>query len=421
MIAHNPLHGSGQAGFPHPALALGDDAYASQGIGMTDGRRRQPASDVAPHAIPEDAAVLAAPRKRAMPEPSHLESEEPQRRCVHGHSVMSDVSTHHRLQPLALFGNGFMHAALKLGFHLIQLGLLRRCPGEQLRMTQGRCGSLIHIRMTSAFTTPRRFNRRTGENLMKINGNTILITGGGSGIGRGLAEAFHAKGNQVVIAGRRKNLLDETVAANPGMKAAVLDIENSETIRTFAEKLKKDFPTLNVVIHNAGIMKPESLKDGAVADAEAMVTTNLLGPIRLNAALLPFLLKQPNPVIMTVSSGLAFVPLAMTPTYCATKAAIHSYTQSMRYQLNGTTAQVLELIPPYVQTELMGPRMASDPNAMPLKDFISETMGILENSPNRTEICVERVKPLRFAEASGQYDAFFKNFNDGMAAAAVAH
>ncbi|MDQ1410927.1 MAG: putative oxidoreductase, partial [Acidobacteriaceae bacterium] len=196
---------------------------------------------------------------------------------------------------------------------------------------------------------------------MNISGNTILITGGGSGIGRGLAEAFHAKGNQVVIAGRRKKLLDETAAANSGMKAAVLDIETADAIRTFAEKLKKDYPALNVVIHNAGIMKPESLKDGAVADAEAMVATNLLGPIRLNAALVPFLLNQPNPVIMTVSSGLAFVPLAMTPTYCATKAAIHSYTQSLRYQLKDTTAQVLELIPPYVQTELMGARQASDP------------------------------------------------------------
>ena len=256
---------------------------------------------------------------------------------------------------------------------------------------------------------------------MKITGNTILITGGGSGIGRGLAEAFHAKGNQVVIAGRRKKLLDETIAANPGMKAAVLDIENSDAIRTFAEKLKKDYPALNVVIHNAGIMKPESLKDVAVADAEAMVATNLLGPIRLNAALLSFLLKQQNPVIVTVSSGLAFVPFAMTPSYCATKAAIHSYTQSMRYQLKDTTAQVLELIPPYVQTDLMGARQASDPNAMPLKDFISETMSILENSPNSTEICVERVKRLRFAEASGQYDAFFKNFNDGMAAAVAGH
>jgi uncharacterized oxidoreductase len=256
---------------------------------------------------------------------------------------------------------------------------------------------------------------------MKITGNTILITGGGSGIGRGLAEAFHAKGNQVVIVGRRKKLLDDTVAANPGMKAEVLDIENSDAIRIFAEKLKKDYPALNVVIHNAGTMKAESLKDGAVADAQAMVTTNLLGPIRLNAALLPFLLKQQNPVIMTVSSGLAFVPLAMTPTYCATKAAVHSYTQSMRYQLKDTAAQVLELIPPYVQTELLGAWQANDPNAMPLKDFISETMNILENSPQATEICVERVKPLRFAEASGQYDAFFKNFNDGMAAAAAAH
>ena len=256
---------------------------------------------------------------------------------------------------------------------------------------------------------------------MKITGNTILITGGGSGIGRGLAEAFHAKGNQVLIAGRRKKLLDETVAENPGMKAVVLDIENSDAIKSFAEKLKKDYPALNVVIHNAGIMKPETLQNGATADAEAMVATNLLGPIRLNAALLPFLLKQQNPVIMTVSSGLAFVPLAMTPTYCATKAAIHSYTQSMRYQLKDTAAQVLELIPPYVQTELLGARQLSDPNAMPLKDFISETMNILENSPNSTEICVERVKPLRFAEASGQYAAFFKNFNDGMAAAAAAH
>jgi uncharacterized oxidoreductase len=256
---------------------------------------------------------------------------------------------------------------------------------------------------------------------MKITGNTILITGGGSGIGRGLAEALHAKGNQVVIAGRRKKLLDETVAANPGMKAAVLDIENSDAIRSFAEKLKTDYPALNVVIHNAGMMKQEPLKDGAVADAEATVKTNLLGPIRLNAALLPFLLKQPNPVIMTVSSGLAFVPLAMTPSYCATKAAIHSYTQSLRYQLRDTRAQVLELIPPYVQTELTGPRQASDPNAMPLKDFISETMNILDNSPASTEICVERVKPLRFAEKSGQYDAFFKNFNDGMAAAAAGH
>jgi uncharacterized oxidoreductase len=255
------------------------------------------------------------------------------------------------------------------------------------------------------------------KNVMQIGGNTILITGGGSGIGRALAEAFHAEGNQVVIAGRRKKPLDEAVAANPGMKAAVLDIENGEAIRSFAGQLKNDFPALNVVIHNAGIMRPESLQNSVIADAEATVATNVLGPIRLNTALLPLLLKQPRAAIMTVSSGLAFVPLAATPTYCATKAAVHSYTQSLRYQLRDTSVQVLELIPPYVQTELMGPGQAKDPNAMPLKDFIAETMNILKTSPDATEICVERVKPLRFAEANGGYDAFFKNFNDATTAA----
>jgi uncharacterized oxidoreductase len=256
---------------------------------------------------------------------------------------------------------------------------------------------------------------------MQITGNTILITGGGSGIGRALAEAFHTEGNQVVIAGRRKELLEETTAANPGMKSAIFDIGNGSVIAGFAEKLKANFPALNVVIHNAGIMRPESLRDGAIADAEATVATNLLGPIRLTAALMPLLLKQPHATIMTVSSGLAFLPMATTPAYCATKAAIHSYTQTLRYQLRDTSVQVLELIPPYVQTELAGTRQASDPNAMPLKDYISETMNILKNSPNATEICVERVKPLRFAEANGGYDAFFKNFNDAITAAMATH
>jgi uncharacterized oxidoreductase len=147
------------------------------------------------------------------------------------------------------------------------------------------------------------------------------------------------------------------------------------------------------------------------------VTTNLLGPWRLTAALLPQLLAQPRATVMTVSSGLAFVPMAMTSSYCATKAAIHSYTQSLRYQLRGTSVQVLELIPPYVQTHLMGARQANDPNAMPLEDFITEAMSILKNSPDATEICVERVKPLRFAERSNDYEAFFTRFNDAIAAA----
>ena len=256
---------------------------------------------------------------------------------------------------------------------------------------------------------------------MQMTGNTILITGGGSGIGRALAESFQSLGNTVIIAGRRKQVLDQTVAANPGMRSAVLDINREDAIRSFAGQLAKDYPELSAVIHNAGIMRLEDMKSGALSDADAMVTTNLLGPIRLTAALLPLLLKQPRATIMTVSSGLAFVPLAMTATYCATNAAIHSYTQSLRYQLKDTSVEVLELIPPYVQTELMGPGQASDPRAMPLNEFIAEVMEILKSSPAVTEICVEQVKPLRFAERGGNYDGFFNNFNDAMTAAAAAH
>lgn len=251
---------------------------------------------------------------------------------------------------------------------------------------------------------------------MQMTGSTILITGGGSGIGRALAEAFHARGNQVIIAGRRQQILDEVVTANSGMRSAVLDIEDAEAIRHFAEQLRMEFPALNVVIHNAGIMRPEAVQDGALDDAEATVATNLLGPIRLTAALLPHLLAQPNAAIITVSSGLAFLPLATTPTYSATKAAIHSYTQSLRYQLRDTSVQVIELIPPYVQTELMGPGQASDPGAMPLGDFIDEVVSILDTSPDATEILVERVRPLRFAEAGGNYPVFFRQFNDASSA-----
>jgi uncharacterized oxidoreductase len=254
---------------------------------------------------------------------------------------------------------------------------------------------------------------------MKITGNSILITGGGSGIGRGLAEAFHKLGNKVIIAGRRKQLLDETTAANPGMASAILNIEDADSVRAFAAKLVADFPGLNVVINNAGIMRPENLLTQTdLTDAEATITTNLLGPIRLTTALLPQLVKQPSAAIITVSSGLAFIPMAMTPTYNATKAAIHSYTQALRYQLKSTNVRVLELVPPYVQTELMGSQQAADPRAMPLKDYLTETIELIRTQPDATEILVERVKPLRFAEQNGKekYDAFFKQFNDAMMA-----
>jgi len=253
---------------------------------------------------------------------------------------------------------------------------------------------------------------------MKTTDNTILITGGGSGIGRGLAEAFHRLGNQVIIAGRGQKSLDETIAANPGMKSITLDVSDPKSIQSFAEKTAKEHPSLNVLINMAGIMQPENLleKPDDLSTAEKTIATNLLGPIRLTAALLPSLRKQPRATIMTVSSGLAFVPFAPTPTYCATKAAIHSYTQSLRYQLKTTKVEVIELIPPYVQTTLTGDQQANDPRAMPLGEFIDEAMSILKTQSDAKEICVKKVYPLRFSAEHGQqkYEGFFQNFNDTM-------
>ena len=250
---------------------------------------------------------------------------------------------------------------------------------------------------------------------MNLTGNTILITGGGSGIGRGLAEAFHAHGNQVIIAGRRQAVLDETTAASPGMQSLHLDIEDPEDIARFAAQLKSGCPSLNVVINNAGIMRIEDLKSGVdvLAAVEQTVAINLLGPLRLTAALLPHLLAQPQATVMTVSSGLAFVPTAPFATYCATKAAVHSWTQSLRYQLRGTSVEVIELAPPYVQTELLGAHQLSDPNAMPLPEYLRETMELLKNPPPSGEILVRRVHAQRFAEREGKYDELYAQRNGG--------
>ena len=247
---------------------------------------------------------------------------------------------------------------------------------------------------------------------MNITGNTILITGGGSGIGRGLAEALQAAGNQIIITGRRRQALEETVAANPGMAFKVLDVDDAGAIRAFAAQVVKDHPGLNVLINNAGIMRAENLlaEPFDLTDSEAIITTNLLGPIRLTAALLPHLRQQAQASIINVSSGLAFLPLAMTPTYCATKAAIHSYSQSLRHQLRGTSVQVIELAPPAVATDLM-PTSKSNPRSMPLDAYIAESMALLRANPAAAEILVEQVKPLRNAEASGQYEMVFNFVN----------
>jgi uncharacterized oxidoreductase len=248
---------------------------------------------------------------------------------------------------------------------------------------------------------------------MNLTGNTIFITGGGSGIGRGLAEALHAKGNKVVISGRRKDVLEKTIKANPGMELVELDVSDVSSIDAVAKKLIVDYPELNVLINNAGIMTMDGV-DGVVDDSKvaSVVTTNLLGPIRMTSALIEHLKKQKMATVAYVTSGLAFTPLAGTATYNATKAGLHSFALSQRYLLKNTSVKVLEIIPPYVQTELNGPLQASDPNAMPLQQFIDETMQALGTDAD--EVMTERVKPMR-NNAGSKEQAFVNQFNDMMA------
>jgi uncharacterized oxidoreductase len=218
---------------------------------------------------------------------------------------------------------------------------------------------------------------------MEMSANTIFITGGTSGIGQGLAEAFHGLGNQVIISGRREDRLRDICARNVGMRYFVLDVRDPEAIRTVAGKVLAEFPALNGVFNNAGVQRHLALTPGTPLDEQGLldeINTNLLGVIRVAAEFIPHLARQSHAVLLNVSSGLGFVPMARFPVYCATKAAVHSFTLSLRHQLKGAEVKVIELIPPYVATELGGPRKsvgAGGPQPMPLHHFIAETMSEL--------------------------------------------
>jgi uncharacterized oxidoreductase len=242
---------------------------------------------------------------------------------------------------------------------------------------------------------------------MKMTGRTVLIAGGTSGIGRALAVRLHEAGNQVVVAGRREELLDQLVTEHPGIHSQRFDITDQASIRRLFDSVTSQHPELNTVVTMAGIMASERVLDPAsLPTAERTITTNLLGPIRLIHQFAPFLVTQPEAAILTVTSGLAYVPLAAAPTYSATKAALHSYTDSLREQLRDSTVRVIEIAPPLTRTDLLVGVSDTD-RAMPLDEFVSETMELLESQPDPAQILVERVKRQRFAEANGVYDQVF--------------
>ena len=193
---------------------------------------------------------------------------------------------------------------------------------------------------------------------MRTSGNTVLITGGGSGIGLALTEALARRGNQVIICGRQRNRLRAAQDRVPGIHSRVCDVSNARSRQALVDWVLAEFRQLNVLINNAGIQRQVNFLKGSrdLGDVDEEVGTNLIAPILLSAQLLPHLRRKKKAAIVNITSGLAYTPLAVVPVYCATKAAVHSWSLSLRYQLRNTSVRVFEVAPPMVATELSGRR-----------------------------------------------------------------
>lgn len=234
---------------------------------------------------------------------------------------------------------------------------------------------------------------------MNLNGNTILITGGSSGIGFEMAKAFLAANNKVIITGRNKDKLEKAKQQLGEVKIIQSDVSNPDSIKALYEQVAKEFPDLNILINNAGVMSTINLQDHNLS-AEALtkeLDINVKGTIWMNDAFFPLLKKNKEAATVTVSSGLAFVPLPITPVYCATKAALHSYTLSLRAQYKNTAVKVFELAPPATETELLAGFNEDDMEgiaAMPVQALVASFLKGF--SKDKYEICPGQASQLKF-------------------------
>lgn len=245
---------------------------------------------------------------------------------------------------------------------------------------------------------------------MKTSGNTVFITGGGSGIGLALAEWLLERGNTVITCGRRRERLHAAKKRLPGLKVRVCDISRPRSRRALITWLTAGFKELNILVNNAGIQRPVDFLKGQrhLPDADEEVVTNLTAPLHLSAMLIPHLRRKKEAAIINISSGLAFTPLAAVPVYCATKAAIHSWSLCLRHQLRGTSIRVLEIAPPMVATGLSGARHRPDDEDEDIMTPQAVAAGIIEAlEGNKDEVALGAAAHLR-----EKREALFAAIND---------
>jgi uncharacterized oxidoreductase len=207
---------------------------------------------------------------------------------------------------------------------------------------------------------------------MDLTSNTILITGGATGIGFALAQRFLRERNEVIICGRREEKLEEAKRKHPELHTRVYDLAKETQRVALAKWVTKEFPRLNILVNNAGIQRRVRIAEDTWKGTHEEIAVNLEAPMHLSTLFLPSFLKRERAAILNVTSGLAFAPMAGTPVYCATKAALHSFTLSLRHQLAKSKVSVIEVIPPAVNTDLGGVGLHTF--GVPVEEFVNAVM-----------------------------------------------